>query len=449
MGDDLRTRKVRLRENDSEGGERPAAAVRGGNGASPRGTDVGRQQSPFYALSFPNYRIFFVGQLVSVAGTWMQTVAQQWLVYDLTRSPSWLGIVSGASAVPYVLFAVWGGQVADRHPRRATLVWTQTLAMALAFVLALLATNWWVPVQAWHVAVVAGLSGVVNAFNMPAQQAFVSDIVDDRTALGNAIALNSLRFNLARFLGPVLAGAVLVKAGAAACFAVNGVSFLAVIASLLMLRLKPFVPKERDRSVWSGLDYIRRTRSVLRVVTLIGAGSLFAWSATTLFPVFAARFEAGPGGYSTMMAANGVGAAVGGFTVAWIGSRLPKRLLVYGGAALFSVALLLLSAAPTYHLLLACLVLSGFSMILFGISSNIKVQEEVPDELRGRVMAMYSLVFGGLMPLGGLQIGFLAERIGAVNAVRANAALCLLAACALFAWSQADRRSEERAGKLP
>src|SRR5262249_24981462 len=149
------------------------------------------------------------------------TVAQNWLVWEITHSPRWLGIVNGASAIPYVLFAMWGGKMADRHSRRAILVWTQSLAMVLAFVLAFLATNRWLPVQAWHIAVLAGLSSIVNAFNMPAQQAFVTDMVDERDALSNAIALNSLRFNLARFLGPILAGIVLVKWSVAACFFLN------------------------------------------------------------------------------------------------------------------------------------------------------------------------------------------------------------------------------------
>lgn len=370
----------------------------------------------------------------------MQAVAQQWLVYELTRSAAWLGIVAGASALPYVAFAVWGGQIADRHSRRSILIWTQVFPMALAFIQAALATNRWVPVEAWHIAVLAALLGVVNAFNMPAQQAFVTDIVDERDALGNAIALSALRFNLARFVGPVLAGLVLVKAGAAVCFALNGLSYIAVIISLAMIRIREVPPQAHDMPVWQGFAYIGQTRPILRVVLLIGAASLFAWSVSTLYPVFAARFHTGAGGFSTIMAVNGIGAAAGGLAVAWIGTRIPRRLLVYGGGIVFSVLLFLMTLAPTYTLLLVCLVLSGFAMIIFGISANIKVQETVPDYLRGRVMAVYSLVFGGLMPVGGLEIGFLAERIGPLAAVRINAALCLLLTVALFAWSERDRR---------
>lgn len=403
-----------------------------------------RRRGPFYALTFRNFRLFFVGQLISVAGTWMQTVAQNWLVWDLTKDARWLGIVSGASALPYVAFAIWGGQVADRFPRRATLVITQSVAMILAFLQAILAVGWWVPLQAWHIAVLSGLLGVVNAFNMPAQQAFVTDMVSDREALGNAIALNSLRFNIARFLGPILAGAVLVKFSAAACFTLNGLSYIAVIISLLMMRLKPFVYEEKQVNFWEGFTYIWRARSILRVTVMVGAASLLAWSiSSTLFPVLADRYGQKAAGYSSMMAVNGIGAALGAAALALFGDRIPRRGQVYGGAVLFCIGLLLLAVAPTFLLALACLMFGGFAMIVFGMSSNIKVQEEVPDALRGRVMAVYSLVFQGMMPIGGMELGFLAQHLSAAAAIGVNAGLCLLISLALYGWSLIDRASSE------
>ncbi len=403
--------------------------------------EAGGPRGLFYALRFRNFRLFFYGQLISVAGTWMQDVAQKWLVWEVTRSPTWLGIVSGANAVPFVLFAVWGGQIADRYSRRAILIWTQSVAMLLAFVLAYLA---WpgspIRLQAWHIAVVSGLSGIVNAFNMPAQQAFVTDMVEDRKALGNAIALNSLRFNLARVLGPILAGVVLVKVGSSACFALNGLSFIAVIISLQMMILPALAPKEQSGSVFDGFRYIRDTPSILRIILLIGASSILTWPLSTLFPVFADAFKVGERGFSAMMAANGLGAAIAGLALAWVGTRVSTKSKVYGGSLLFCMALLLLSLAHLYYAALACLVLSGFAMIVFGISSQIKVQEEVPDDLRGRVMAVYSLVFNGLFSLGGLEIGYVATHLKASGAVRLNATLCLLATLALLAWSVLDKR---------
>ncbi|HZO90234.1 MAG TPA: MFS transporter [Chthonomonadaceae bacterium] len=415
--------------------------------AAMAGLPANDRRGPFYPFTFRNFRLFFYGQTISVAGTWMQTVAQQWLVWKLTGSAAWLGIVSGASAIPYVLFATWGGQVADRYPRRDTLVWTQTAAMILAFVLAFLTYGWWIPVQPWHVALLAGLSGIVNAFNMPTQQAFITDMVDDRKALGSAIALNSFRFNMARILGPIFAGVVLVKWGAATCFLINGLSFIAVIISLLMMRLPPFVPHAQQISMWGGFGYIWRNRSVFRTVALIGAASLFAWSVSTLYPVFATLFHRGARGYSNILSVNGVGAATGGLTLAILGERLSRRKAIYGGAFLYGSMLLMLSFAPTYAWVLFSLACSGFAMISLGISCNTKVQEEVPDALRGRVMAVYSLVFSGLMPVGGLEIGFLAEHLKAVTAVQINASVFLFLTTTLLVWSLIDARAFERAAE--
>ena len=413
--------------------------------ASIPGNDSAEKPGLFYALTFRNYRLFFVGQLISVAGTWMQDVAQKWLVWELTHSATWLGIVSGANAVPFVAFAIWGGQIADRYSRRAILIWTQTVAMILAFLLALLASHFSpVPLAAWHVVAVSALSGIVNAFNMPAQQAFVTDMVEDRKALSNAIALNSLRFNLARVLGPMLAGIALVKFGAGLCFALNGLSFLAVIASLVWMRLPAFVPQKKSGSVWDGFAYIGRTPSVLRIMLLIGAASVLTWPLSTLFPVFAEQFHVGKSGYSTMMSMNGLGAAIAGLALAWKGAQVAGRVRVYGGAALFCVSLLLLASAHLYLLALACLVLSGFAMIIFGISTQTHIQEDVPDALRGRVMAVYSLVFNGLFSVGGLEIGALAERTNARLAVGINAVICLAVTLGLLAWSVSAHRKLAR-----
>jgi MFS family permease len=402
---------------------------------------VAQQQKLFYALTFRNFRLFFVGQLISVAGTWMQTVAQNWVVWDLTHSARWLGYVSASSAIPFVMFAIWGGQVADRLSRRTILVWTQTIQMLLAFALAFLATKRLspIPLEAWHVVLIAGLNGIVNAFNMPAQQAFVTEMVDDRKALGNALALNSLRFNLARVLGPMLAGAVLVKASVAACFALNGLSFVAVIISLLLMKLPEFVPTPRRLSVWDGFRYIWSDFRVFRTILLVGASSLFAWPLSTLFPVFATIYKVGEAGFSEIVSLNGLGAAVGGLWLAAFGARLPRRLQIYGGAFLFCITLILLSQVHQFAFALVILTASGFAMIVFGMSSQTLVQEEVPDALRGRVMAVYSLVFNGLFAVGGMQIGFLAQRLNAVSAVRIDGIICMLLTAAVLSWSLIDR----------
>ncbi len=397
-----------------------------------------RKNSPFYALYFPNFRLFFFGQLISVAGSWMQTVAQNWVVWDLTHDPRWSGIVSGSGAILYVLFSVWGGQVADRYPRRTVLMWTQTVMMALAFALALLATNRWVKMEAWHIAVLSALLGGVNAFNMPAQQSMVSELIERRDALSNAIALSSLRFNLARFIGPVLAGVTLVKFGASACFAINGLSFVAVLISLSQLKLPTTQRQVKALSVWEGFAYIWTNRRTLRIVALIGTASLFAWSISTLFPMVADQFRSKAAGYSQLMMMNGIGAALGAFLLASLGDRVPRLLLVYGGALSMSLGLLSFAFAPSFLIALAILIPEGIVMIAFAMTCNTIVQESVPDELRGRVMAVYSLVFQGMMPLGGVEIGFLAKHYGAFPAIRFNAILFLLVSCVLLIWSIRD-----------
>jgi MFS family permease len=401
-------------------------------------------RSLFYALTFRNYRLFFYGQSISVAGTWMQQIAQNWLVWELTRDAKWLGIVSGASAVPFVLFSLWGGHVADRLPRRSILIWTQIIAMWLAFGLAAVASRTFFEPQAWHITVIAALSGIVNAFNMPAQQAFVSDMIEERSALSNAIALNSLRFNMARILGPAIAGWVLVRYGAMWCFLINGISFLATIISLLLMRLPPAKPKTTTDAGMTGFRYILENHTVLRIMLLVGTGAIFTWSVSTLFPVFAAKYGVGSGGYSRMMSANGIGAALGGLALASFGHRIPRYTLIYGGAFAFCSALLLFAATTSYWVALGCLVLSGFAMIIFGISCNTKVQEDVPDELRGRVMAVYSLVFNGLMPVGGYEAGYLAAHFSASEAVRINALIAVGISLAIFIWSLIERRTQKR-----
>jgi MFS family permease len=419
--------------------EKTAGGVPAANGAN----RFLRRGGPFFALSYRNFRLFFVGQMISVAGTWMQSVGEQWLVYSLTHSAAWLGIVSGASAIPYVTLTIYGGQLADRLPRRSILLCTQAAALVLAVLLAVLAAGWLVPIRAWHIAALAAGLGVVNAFNVPAQQAFVMDMVEGREALGNAIALNSLQFNLARVIGPIFAGWVLVQAGAAGCFFLNALSFVAVLASLLLMRVAPRVASGRMKGaagVLDGFHYIVRTPSVLRVILLIGTGALLFWSVSTVYPVFASHFHQGAKGFSQMMAANGIGAACGGIWIATAGDRLSRRHLVYGGAALFGVTLIGATLSPTYPFLLVCLVFSGLAMMLLGINANTRVQQDVPDELRGRVMAVYSLVFGGLLPVGGLETGFVTQHLGVNDAVRINAGVGIAITAALFTWSQLSAR---------
>lgn len=401
----------------------------------PNSPPTQERDSPFVALRYRNFRLFYYGQTLSVAGTWMQTVAQNWLVWEITKDSRWLGIVSGANAIPFVLFAAWGGQTADRHSRRHILLVTQFISMLLAFALAFLSSGAWIPVQGWHIALLSALSSIVTAFNMPAQQAFISDMIEDPRHLGNAIALSSLRFNLARVLGPMLAGFIMVKSGVATCFLVNALSFLAVITSLFMMRT-PHSPKlKKKQPIREGIRYIQGSKATLRNVLLIASGALLVWSASTLYPVFAHQFGVGAKGYSWLTSAAGLGAMTAGFLLAKYGESVARRTRIYGGAMLFALSLILFTFSKSLIQGIVLLVFAGFGMILCANTSNVAVQSAVPAPLRGRVMAIYSLAFQGVMPVGGLLAGYMAKRFGAPQAVRINALLFLFIASLLLLWS--------------
>ncbi len=397
---------------------------------------------PFHALRYRNFRLFFIGQLISVAGTWMQVIAQNWLVWQLTQSKAWLGIVTGAGAIPFLSFTLLGGQIADTYPRRSILMITQLLPMLLAFGLAWLDSRFApIPIQPWMLAVVSALNGLVVAFNMPAQQAFVREMVDNREALGNAIALNSLRFNIARSLGPLLAGLVLVRYGPAPCFLLNGLSFLAVLYSLQQMKLPPHVaPKTRSR-IREGFAYIRKTPSTLQIMALVMASSIFIWPISTLFPALAKQFQGGAAHYSALMIANGAGATIAAFTLAAVSSRLGKLKIVYASALLAIAAIVLVALAPMFGLLVASAALMGFATVLFGIGAQIRVQETVPDTLRGRVMALYTMLANGRYSIGGLEIGLLAEYTSSSAAIVLNALISfLVVAAAWIGFSRMARR---------
>ena len=244
----------------------------------------------------------------------MQTVAQGWYVWELTHSEKWLGIVSGAGAIPFLLLAMPGGQLADRFPRKRILLATQVLLMVQAFVLAGLAASG--HARAWHIALLSAISAAINAYNLPAQQAFLTDIIDEREALPNALALNSMRFNLARFLGPMLAGFVLYHYNSAVCFLLNAFSFLAVIASLCLIKVPKSLRRTSRGKISEAMTYLKSEPTSLRALGIVAAGALLIWSSSTLSPAIAAHLGFHAGGYSSMISLNGVGAAIGGLMLA-------------------------------------------------------------------------------------------------------------------------------------
>ena len=400
-------------------------------------------------LASPNYRRFFIGQLISVAGTWLQIVAEGWLVYQLTHSPAWLGIVAGAGALPGLLLTLWGGQIADRYPRRRILMVTQSGFMTLAFLLALLASGWWAPVRPWHVVALAAIGSAVAAFSGPAFQSFIPELVP-REALTSAIALNSMLWNGARVLGPLVAAAVIARSGMAICFFLNGLSFIAVLIALAGIRVAPraFDPAARP-SPLEGLRYLRQNLDALRVLTLFAVTACFGWAYQTLLPAIAhERFGRGADGVGVLMAAAGVGSFLAGLLTASFSGEQHRRPLVYGGAFAYAAALAAFAAVRSFSAVLPIVAVVGFGLNVHGINVNAQLQEAVPDELRGRVMAVYTLLFQSLFPLGGLLAGFIAQQMGTLSAVRLAAAICLAVTTGLFLWSQEERHAATRQAEL-
>ena len=397
------------------------------------------------ALRHRNYRLFFTGQLVSLIGTWMQSVAQSWLVYRLTGSSLLLGAVGFASQIPVFLLAPVGGAVADRRSRRALLIATQITAMTLAFLLAALTLSDRIRIE--HIFVMASLLGVVNAFDIPTRQAFVVEMVG-REDLPNAIALNSSIFNGARIVGPAIAGVLVGAIGEGWCFFANAVSFLAVITSLVAIRVAPRAPAPAVASalahVFEGFRFVARTRAMRALILLIGLVSLAGMPYVVLMPIFADRIlRGGPSALGLLMGASGLGAVIGALLLAARRGLHGLGRWIALACAGFGIAITLFSFSRSLWLSCLLLVPAGFSLMVQMAGTNTLVQSMVPDALRGRVMAVYSMMFMGLAPLGALFAGWLADRIGAPSTV-AGGGLCCVIGAAVFAARLPALRGEAR-----
>ena len=380
------------------------------------------------ALRHRNYRLFFGGQLVSLIGTWMQTVAQSWLIYRLTGSAELLGLMGFASQGPVLLLAAVGGVTADRYDRHRILLMTQTASMVLAFVLGALTLGG--VVQVWEVFSLATLLGVTNAFDIPARQSFVVEMVGVED-LPNAIALNSSIFNGARLLGPAIAGALIAVVGEGWCFIGNGFSFLAVITGLLAMR-RPDTPKRQIEGsmlfrVRQGMAFVAGHAPIRTLILLIGVSSLMGMSYTVLMPIFADRiFGGGPGVLGTLMSASGLGALAAALMLAGRSHISGLGDWVARGSFGFGFALVLFSLSPWFWLSVCLLICAGFAFMAQMAASNTLVQTMVSDEYRGRTMACYSMVFMGMAPLGALLAGILAGRIGAPLTVTLGGSVCMV-----------------------
>ncbi|MCW5850403.1 MAG: MFS transporter [Anaerolineae bacterium] len=398
-----------------------------------------RPPRTFSALRHRNFRLFWFGGLISVIGTWMQIVAQGWLVYELTGSSLLLGVVSFVGSMPTFFFSIPAGVWVDRYNRRTILMATQTVQMLLAFALALL--TWLKIVEVWHIVVLSGILGFVNAIDAPARQASIQDMTS-REDLMNAIALNSTMNNLARVVGPSIAAAAVAITGTASAFLINGISFLAMIGALFLMRFPPFQPNPSRASMWhtalEGLGYIRTHPTILAMISLMGVSSLFGMSYNTLMPVWAGDvLKIGVTGYGWLMTAIGVGAVIAGLALASLGNFRAKGALLTIGSLVFPLSLLVMAFSRWLPLTLLALVIVGWGTVSQGALTNTLIQSTVPDELRGRVLSIFLLTFFGFMPLGSLVAGFVAERFSPPTAIILGAAVTL--AFALFVVVRAPR----------
>ncbi len=379
------------------------------------------------SLRHRNFQLFFGGQLISLIGTWMQNVAQSWLVYRLTGSSFLLGAVGFAGQIPVFLMASVGGIVADRQNRQRVVIATQTASMLLAFILAGLTLTHLV--QVWHIFVLAALLGVVNAFDIPARQSFIVDMVGKEDLI-NAIALNSSMFNGARVVGPAIAGLLVASIGEGWCFFSNAVSYIAVIIGLLLMRVawQPGKPSGSPlENIIEGFQYVRSTQPIRVLLLLLGLVSLVGMPYAVLMPIFADRIlHRGANGLGILMGATGVGALIGALTLAFKRGLRGLGSWVMVSSAGFGASLILFGISKNFWLSVAVLVPAGYSMMVQMASSNTLIQSMVPDRLRGRVMSVYSMMFMGMAPIGALGAGVVAHRLGAPLTVAIGGMACMV-----------------------
>jgi MFS family permease len=367
------------------------------------------------ALRSPNFRLYFGGQLISVSGTWMQSVAQGYLVFHLTQSELWLGIVACASGLPSLLLSPLGGVLLDRLPRRTILICTQAAQMLLAFILAALTFSG--VVESWHILLLAFGLGITNAADAPARQAFVADLVGSKERLNSGIALNAMVFNAARVIGPTVAGFALNQWGPAMCFLLNGLSFLGVLGSLLLIHVERVRPAAEQfaplRQLWDGIQYAQRHPTIRPLLLLTVTAALLTSNIVTLLPAFADRVLGSPqAGYAAMGAAIGVGAVVATLLTTRLGKHYGRGRVVLTMIVLAMVSELLISRVDVLTLALPLAVVYGFAIILQFVTINTMIQSEVQAEFRGRVLSLYTLVWFGISPFGSLLMGWVAEHFG-------------------------------------
>jgi MFS family permease len=383
------------------------------------------------ALRHRNFRLFVEGQSVSLIGTWMTRVATSWLVYRLTGSALLLGLVGFAGQIPTFLLAPFAGVLVDRTNRRTLLIWTQALAAVQSLALAALTIAKIVTI--YEILGLAVLQGLINAFDMPVRQSFLIQMVEDKQDLGNAIALNSSMVNLARLIGPALAGIIIGAVGEGYCFLIDGVSYLAVIVSLFLMRITVAPPKRQTTSMLQqlseGWTYVRGFSPIRTILLLFAVISLTGMPYLVLMPIFASKvLHGGPHTLGWLMGASGVGALASALLLALRKSVRGLTSAIRTAAYLFGASLILFGLSRNLWLSMLLMMVTGFGMMQGLASSNTVIQTLVPETMRGRVMSYYTVAFVGMAPFGSLLAGGLAHAFGAPHAVMITGACCLVGA---------------------
>ncbi len=396
----------------------------------------------FAALRHPNFRLWTVGQMVSVIGTWMQTTAQGYLVYELTHSSAYLGIVAFANGLPMLLFSLFGGVIADRIPRRKLIIITQTSMMVLAFILAGLTFTGWV--KPWHIVILTFLLGTTNSVDAPARQAFVAEMVDHEE-MANAIALNSTIFNLGVMVGPAIAGLVYAWIGPAWCFTLNGISFLAVIISLALMKMAPTVKAALNganfKKLTEGVRFVAGEPRIKLLLVYVGTLSIFGFSLMTLAPAWSVKILGGDVRTNgLMLSARGIGSVIGALLIAYIGSKQIRNKVWLIGWYILPAALIAFGVTRWIPGTLLLMVVLGWSLMSILNISNALIQSYVPDHLRGRVMSVYTMTFMGSSTVGSLLAGGVASAFGEPAMVIVSTAVVLLAVIGTFVMRKTIRQ---------
>ncbi|NTU87781.1 MAG: MFS transporter [Chlorobiaceae bacterium] len=393
--------------------------------------------SAFPAFRSRNFRLYFIGQIVSMIGTWLQMVAQGWLVLEMTGSAFWVGVTAAASSLPTLFLSLFGGVIVDRYNRKTILLWTQSASMMLALVLGAVTLSGTVTLAV--IMVMAFLLGCVAAVATPAIQAFLSEMVE-RSELHSAVALNAAIFNASRVIGPAIAGLMIAWIGTGGAFMVNGLSYLAVIAALLAIRTAPPPTKPEAhqpplQSIREGIAYTWEHPVIRTIVLFVSVVSIFGWSFMSMLPVVAKQtFGMGSDGMGYLFSAFGLGSLSGTVLVSMSSGKIRSSMMVIGGILTFSIALGAFTFATDERIAMGFLFIAGIGMLSAFATMTATVQRLVEDRYRGRVMSIYLMVLMGFMPLGNLQVGFLSEHFGTALAIRIGSVVVLLATLFLFSY---------------